>query len=463
MKGVYSSADSLLNRAAQRSLFVDNTYNVDSGGDPTVIPKLSFEQFKEFHEKHYHPSNSRIYFAGDDDIYKRLELMNEYLRDFDASDEYKAKSQVKWQLKKFAKPVRETRTYPAGADQEATNMFTMNWLINDRPLSTTEDLTLAVLDHLLMGTTSSILRKTLMESGLGEAITGGGLSDELLQATYSVGLKGVKKDNVAKAEQLVLDTFTKVVQEGFSADDIDASLNTIEFQLREFNTGSFPRYLSFMLAANSKWIYDESPLDGLKFEKPLAELKAMIAESGPKVFSDMVKEFIVENTHRTTVELVPSKTMEEELLKEERGRLAAIQFNLSQEELDTIARTTAQLKELQAADDTPEDRATIPSLQLSDLKRETTEYPIDVTPNESSTGITVVRHKLGSTSGIAYVNLAVDLSNLSFDDVPLLPLFTQMLLETGAGDLDSVALSRKIGKFNVRKTEKVCIKELCGF
>ena len=445
MKGVYSSADSLLNRASQRSLFIDNTYNVDSGGDPAVIPDLSFEQFKAFHEKHYHPSNSRIYFAGDDDVYKRLELMDEYLKDFDASEEYKAKSEIQWQSKKFTEPIRETRTYPAGADQEATNMFMMNWLINDRPLSTTEDLTLGVLDHLLMGTTSSILRKTLMESGLGEAITGGGLSDELLQATYSVGLKGVKEENMAKAEQLILDTFAKVEKEGFTSDDIEASLNTIEFQMREFNTGSFPRYLSFMLAANSKWIYDESPMNGLKFEKPLAELKAKIAESGSKVFSDMVREFIVNNTHRTTVELVPSKTMEEELLKEEQDRLAAIQSKLTQAELDEIARTTAELKKLQAADDSPEDRATIPSLQLSDLKREATEYPIEVTPNESNTGITVVRHKLGSTSGIAYVNLAVDLSSLTLDDVPLLPLFTQMLLETGAGDLDSVALSRKIG------------------
>ena len=188
-------------------------------------------------------------------------------------------------------------------------------------------------------------------------------------------------------------------------------------------------------------------MNGLKFEKPLAELKAQIAESGSKVFCDMVREFIVENSHRTTVVLVPSETMEVELLKEEQDRLSAIQSNLSQEELDEIARTTAALKQLQATDDSPEDRATIPSLQLSDLKRESTEYPIDVTPNDSNTGITVVRHQLGSTSGIAYVNFAVDLSNLPLDDVPLLPLFTQMLLETGAGDLDSVALSRKIGTY----------------
>jgi presequence protease len=465
MKGVYSSADSLLNRASQRSLFVDNTYNVDSGGDPAVIPNLSFEQFKAFHEKFYHPSNSRIYFAGDDDVYKRLELMDEYLKDFDASEEYKMKSEIKWQPKIFTQPVREQQTYPAGADQDATNMFMMNWLINDRPLTPTEGLTLGVLDHLLMGTTSSVLRKSLMESALGEAITGGGLSDELLQATYSVGLKGVKEGKMAEAELLILDTLAKVQKEGFTADDIEASLNTIEFQMREFNTGSFPRYLSFMLAANSKWVYDESPMDGLKFEKPLAELKATIAKTGSKVFSDMVKEFLVLNTHRTTVALIPSKTMEEEILKEEEGRLATIQSKLSQAELDEIVRTTAELKKLQSTEDSPESRATIPSLKLSDLKRETTEYPIDVTNNENDSGIAVVRHKLGSTSGIAYVNFAVDLAGLSVDDAPLLPLFTQMMIETGAGEFDSVALSRKIGttdemKFFVRRYNSVLISNI---
>ena len=445
MKGVYSSADSLLNRASQRSLFVDNTYAVDSGGDPAKIPDLSFEQFRAFWEKHYHPSNSRVYFAGDDDVYKRLELMDEYLSEFDASEEYKEKSKVEWQPKKFTEPIRELAAYPAGADQPATHMFMMNWLLNDKPMSPTEELTLGVLDHLLMGTTSSILRKTLMESGLGEAITGGGLSDELLQATFSVGLKGVQEDKVAEAEKLILDTIDKVVKEGFTEDDIEASLNTIEFQLREFNTGSFPKYLSFMLGANAKWLYEEPPLSGLKFEKPLAELKAKIAESGSKVFTDMVKELLVDNTHRSTVELAPSKTMEQELLQKERDRLAAIKEQLSEEELNDIVSKTAELKKLQAQEDSAEARATIPSLELSDLKREPTEYPIAVTENENESGVTVVRHELGSTSGIAYVSFGVDLSRLPLDDAPLLPLFTKVMMETGAGEYDSVALSRKIG------------------
>jgi presequence protease len=231
MKGVYSSPDSLMNRESQRSIFPDNTYGVDSGGDPRVIPDLSFEQFRDFHGKFYHPANSRIYFSGDDNVYKRLELMDEYLKEFDETPASRVKSQIQWQPKKFETPIRLQEPYPAGADQPETHMLNVNWLINDKPLSSFEELTMSILDHLLMGTTQSILRKTLMESGLGESVTGGGLSDELLQATYSVGLKGIKPDKVENVEKLILDTIDKVVAEGFTDEDIASSMNTIEFQV----------------------------------------------------------------------------------------------------------------------------------------------------------------------------------------------------------------------------------------
>ncbi|KAG7356157.1 peptidase M16C family-associated protein [Nitzschia inconspicua] len=447
MKGVYSSPDSLLNRESQRSIFPDNTYGVDSGGDPRVIPDLSFEQFVDFHKKFYHPSNSRIYFSGDDDVFTRLEIMDEYLREFDYSPESKPGSVIQWQKKMYTEPKKEVHPYPIGEDQPETHMMMVNWLMNDKPLSPFEELTLGIMDHLLTGTSSSILRKTLMESGYGEAITGGGLSDELLQATFSIGMKGVKPDDVDKLEKLILETLEKVAEEGFEADDIASSMNTIEFSLREFNTGSFPKGLSFMLGAMSKWLYDESPTAGLKFEEPLQQLKSCIAESGSQVFQNMIKEMLVSNSHRTTIEMVPSKTYESELLKEEQDRLEKIKASLSDQEIENIIETTKKLKELQASEDSPEDRATIPKLQLGDLKRESTEYPIEVTENESNSGVTILRHELGSTSGIAYVVLGVDLSALPVEDIALLPLFTRVMMETGAGEFDQVALSRRIGTY----------------
>jgi Predicted Zn-dependent peptidases, insulinase-like len=406
---------------------------------------LSFEDFQQFHAKFYHPANSRIFFWGDDDVKQRLDLMDEYLCEFDESPESKPASVVEWQKKTITEPKWETHLYPVGDDQPETNMVMVNWLLNERPFTPTEDLIVGVLDHLLMGNGQSVLYKTLMESGLGSAITGGGLSDELLQATFSVGLKGVQSENAKKVEELVIKTLEKVLEEGFSDEEIASSMNTIEFRLREFNTGSYPKGLSFMLGAMSKWIYDRKPTDALKFEEPLAELKAMIAENGDAVFRDFLKEYLVNNMHRVTLELAPSKSLESEELKEEQDRLAAIKSSLSDDELDEVIKKTVELKALQASEDSPEDRATIPSLELADLKREVTEYPIEVSDNESDSGVTVVRHELASTSGIAYVNFAVDTSGVDYNDIALLPIFTRIMTETGAGEYTDVQLSQRIG------------------
>ena len=443
--GVYSSPDSLLTRECQRSLFPDNTYSVDSGGDPQVIPDLSFEQFRDFHSKYYHPANSRIYFSGDDDIRKRLEIMDEYLSEFDANPSCKTGSVVQWQAKRFTEPKREQHYYPSGADQPETHMMAVNWLLNDEPLTPYQDLMLSILDHLLTGTSSAILRKTLMESGLGSAVTGGGLSDELLQATFSIGLKGIQAENVDKVEQLIMDTLKQVSKDGFSEDAIAASMNTVEFELREFNTGSFPKGLAFMLGSMSKWLYDKSPTDGLKFEEPLAQLKAEIAANGSEVFKNAIKTLLVENTHRTIIEMIPSKTLEAKLVKEEEDRLAALKSAMKDEDLDQIIDSTTVLKKLQATEDSPEDVATIPKLTLGDLKREVTEYPIDISENEANSGVTVVRHELASTSGIAYVDFGVDLSSLDLSEVPLISLFSKLLKQAGAGEYDDVALAHRIG------------------
>jgi Zn-dependent M16 (insulinase) family peptidase len=141
MKGVYSSPDSLLNRASQRSIFPDNTYGVDSGGSPQNIPDLSYEQFVEFHQRFYHPSNSRVYFSGDDDVYNRLEIMDEYLRDFDFSPVSKEKSKIAWQAKSYTEPKKEIGYYPVGSnsEQEPTHMINVNWLLNDQPPSNLDE------------------------------------------------------------------------------------------------------------------------------------------------------------------------------------------------------------------------------------------------------------------------------------------------------------------------------------
>lgn len=150
--------------------------------------------------------------------------------------------------KLFSKPMRVVEKYPAGEGDDAKkHMVCLNWLLSESPLDLETELALGFLDHLMLGFPASPLRKILLESGLGDAIIGGGIEDELLQPQFSIGLKGVSEENIPKVEELVMSTLKKLVDEGFDTDAVEASMNTIEFSLRENNTGSFPRGLSLML------------------------------------------------------------------------------------------------------------------------------------------------------------------------------------------------------------------------
>lgn len=440
MKGVYSSPDSLLGRATQQALFPHNTYGVDSGGDPLRIPDLTFEQFKAFHGSYYHPSNSRVFFYGDDDPLQRLVLLDEYLQEFNRAP---VTSQVHYQPK-FDKPQRIEVAFPLSPGAEPKHMVTLNWLLNDQPLAPQESMALGVLDYLLLGTSSSALKKALTESSLGESVTGGGLSDELLQSTFSVGLKGVAGGpDIGKVEQLIQATLKQLAEQGFEQEAIQAAMNTYEFRLREFNTGSFPKGLSVMLGMMSQWIYDKSPLDGIQFEAPLKALKADLA-AGKPVFQELIRKYLVSNQHCVTVEMKPDLEMEAQRIQSEEAGLAAAKAAMTPEQLAEVVEVSRRLREAQEAVDSPEARATLPKLGLEDIDPLSKELPIAVQDLTREHGATVITHDL-QTSGILYADVAFDYSGIEEGDLELLPLFSRMLMEAGTSSYDLTTLTRKIG------------------
>lgn len=443
MKGVYSQPDNILGRTAQQALFPDNTYGVDSGGDPKVIPKLTFEEFKEFHRKYYHPGNARIWFYGDDDPNERLRILNEYLDLFDTSP---ASSESKVEPQKlFSNPVRIVEKYPAGkgGDLRKKHMVCLNWLLSDKPLDLETELTLGFLDHLMLGTPASPLRKILLESGLGDAIVGGGMEDELLQPQFSIGLKSVSEDDIHKVEELVMSTLKSLAEEGFNSEAVEASMNTIEFSLRENNTGSFPRGLSLMLRSIGKWIYDMDPFEPLKYEKPLMALKARIAEEGSKaVFSPLIEKYILNNPHCVTVEMQPDpeKASHDEAV--EREILEKVKAGMTEEDLAELARATQELRLKQETPDPPEALKSVPSLSLLDIPKEPIHVPIEIGVIND---VKVLRHDL-FTNDVLYTEIVFDMSSVKQDLLPLVPLFCQSLMEMGTKDMDFVQLNQLIGR-----------------
>jgi hypothetical protein len=440
MKGVYSNPDGSHRRFANQMLFPDNAYGIDSGGDPTVIPSLTFDYLKEFHGKHYHPSNAKFWFYGDDAPDKRLELLNNFLSEFD-------KIQVDTAVMPqplFTEPRRAVNEFAVGQDEDTTKktMASVNWVLSGGQLDTKTKLALSFLDYLLTGTAAAPLNKALVDSGLGSRVIGGGLSDGLIQPTFSIGLKDIQSEDVGKVEELVTETLSRLAEQGFDSDAVKAAINTIEFQNREMNTGSFPKGLALLFAAVDNWNYDNDPFENLKFEKPLEELKGRL-ERGEKVFEDLIQEFLLGNQHKVTVESHPSKEMNSKIEETEKAELAAHRSTLDDAAVEQLISETRALKHIQETPDDPAAMKTVPRLTLSDIPKEAPKIPTEIRKSANHSYVALV-HAM-ETSGVIYADLAFSLASVPEDLHPLIPMFTASLTQLGTSEGDFVSLTKRIG------------------
>jgi len=438
MKGAYSSPAAVLGKLSQQSLYPDNAYGVNSGGDPKAIPDLNYNYFKGFHKRLYHPSNARIVFYGDDPESQRFMMLNEYLSQFEAAPvDAEVKLQPRWN-----KPRQIEGTY-AASDAEPgkpTGMVTVNWML-DEIVDTEALIALSVLEHVLVGNPASPLRKALTDSGLGEGLTGSGLADDFRQPMFTVGLKGIDEADGGKVEVLILETLQRLTREGIDKLTIEASMNSFEFALRENNTGSFPRGMALMFRTLRGWLHGGDPFDALSYEKPLAAVKAKLA-SGGRVFEELIARHLVGNAHRTTVLLKADPNLSAEEAADERSRLENVAAGLDEDEREDIVEMTARLKALQEEPDPPAALAKIPTLGLKDLDRTNKPIPIE---RGTLAGARLYTHAL-PTNGVVYLDLGFDLRRVPPSLVPYLSIFSRALFQTGTAKEDFVSLTQRIGR-----------------
>jgi presequence protease len=400
-----------------------------------VIPDLTYQQFMQFHEDYYHPSNARIYFYGDDLEEERLRLLDEYLSEFERSE---VNSTINLQPY-FNQPRRETAAYDAGEDPSQKSFITLNWLL---PEVGDEQLTLglSILEHILIGNSASPLRKALIESGLGEDLVGRGMETGTRQIFFSTGLRGIEAENARKVEALIFDTLQELANAGIDPNTLAASMNTLEFILRENNTGQFPRGLALMLRSLNSWLYDKDPLAPLLFEEPLQAVKDRL-ERGERYFEDLIRTYLLENPHRVTVLLNPDPELGKRRDGAERARLDDAKTQMSEADLQAVIADTAELSGARNTPDSPEALATIPMLKLEDLDREIKTIPTEV---KQTGGVKTLYHDL-FTNGIVYLDLGFDMHGLPQDWMPYMRLFGRALLETGTDQLNFVQLLQRIG------------------
>ncbi len=432
MKGVYSSPESRLAEECQAALFPDNVYSKDSGGDPAVIPSLTYRQFRDFHARLYHPSNARFFFWGDDPEEKRLEIVN---RAVSGAGMCRSDSRVEKQPP-FAAPARIIKSY--AAEEGAKSLFAVNWITGDRS-DIERTIALEMLAHILDGMPGSPLRRALISSGLGEDTVGGGLETDLIQTCYRIGLKGITWENIPAAEKCIQDTLASLADKGVEKTLVEAAVNTVEFAYREANFGRFPRGLVAMIQSLATWLYDGDPIAPLAWEQPLENIKQRLA-GGEKIFENLLRSCFLDNPTCATVILTPDTGMAARLEKEEAAHLDAVRASMSPAQREEVVRVCQELRLAQSTPDSPEKLATIPNLRVADMPLKNKHIPCET---HKEGGHSLLGVEL-DTQGIAYTGVLIPMPSLPERLVPVLGLFVRGLREFGTARRDYTDLGSLI-------------------
>lgn len=436
MKGVFSSPESIIDRQLSHSLFPKTTYGFESGGDPVSIPDLTYDEFKEFHRKHYHPSNSRIFFYGDGDTLEYLEFLQaEYLKNFDRME---VNSSIKFQ-RKFSKPKRKVIQYPVAKEESLDKKtFVITALKLGKSTNYEHCLGFNILSYLLLGTAASPLRKALIDSELGSEVIGGGFDDYRLETVFAVGLKGTEAEHEEKIMDLIFSTLRGLVKNGIEEDMIESAVNTMDFRLREANFGGFAKGIVYSIQALGSWLYDADPTMHLKYDALMKKIKR---KSKNGYFEKLIERYLLNNNHQSTLVAIPKPGLAKKQDAKIRKKLREIKSNLQAGEIKQIVDRTRTLQELQMTPDSPEALATLPLLGLEDVPKEGEEHPIEI-KNEFAPKI--LFHDL-FTNKIAYIQIGFNAHTVPMDLIQYLPLFGRMILGMGTKKHDYMEISKQLG------------------
>ena len=418
MKGAFSSPEGVLDRVVLNSLFPDNAYSVESGGDPEVIPELTYEQFLDFHRKYYHPSNSYIYLYGDMNMEEKLRWLDEkYLSDFENEP---VDSEIHLQ-KPFTEMKEVVQEYSiASEESEEDNTY----LSYNKVIGTTLDeklyLAFEILDYALLSAPGAPLKKALLDAGVGKDISGS-YDNGVYQPIFSVISKNANVEQKEEFVRVIEDTLKDIVKNGINKKALRAGINYHEFRFREADFGNYPRGLMYGLQLFDSWLYDETkPFIHMQAIPTFEFLKEQV-ETG--YFEELIQKYLLDNTHGSIVIIKPERGRTARMDKELADKLQAYKDSLSKEEIDALVKATKELEEYQEEESAPEDLAKIPVLGREDISREIA--PIYNKEIETS-GVKLVHHEV-ETNGIGYTALLFDLSGIPEEKLPYISILQSVL------------------------------------
>ena len=418
MKGAYSSPDEVLSSQIYRSLFPDNTYSKDSGGNPEYIPKLTYEAYLDFYHKYYHPSNSYIYLYGDMDVVERLEWLDkEYLSLYD--------------YKKVNSEINKQPAFDEIKNVEAQYSITMDdsqenktYLSYNRVVGDTLDEMLYqafdVLDYALVSSPGAPVKQALIDAGIGDDVYGS-YDAGILQPVFSFVAKNANASQADEFENIIENTLKEVVKTGINKEALLAGINSSEFKFREADFGQFPKGLLFGLNCLDSWLFDDmKPFIHLECLGTFAKLRKAVDTD---YFEKLIQEYLLDNTHGSSVTVKPKRGLgnerEEALAKE----LSNYKASLSDEEIKKLIEDTEHLKKYQEEPSSDEDLRKLPMLTRADMKKNAMPFS---NIEDELLDVKVVRHDIES-NGIDYISFLFDAGDFAQSELGYLGFFTNAL------------------------------------
>ena len=438
MKGVYSSPEQQLYRIIEKSLLPHTAYGFESGGDPEAIPNLTQEDFIAFHKRYYHPSNSYIYLYGDMDAAEELTFIDEeYLQNFDYAEIDSALTDEP----AFKKPVTE-RAYYSISENESEQDNT--YLAYNMVIGTSADKKLctafAILEYALLSAPGAPLKKALIDAGLGKDILSS-FDDGIKQPTFSIIAKNANEEDLERFIQVLEDTLASIVEQGMDKKSLLAAINYFEFKHKEGNFGRFPKGLMLGLNAFSTWLYDDAAaLDLFSLNDVYDALKQDV-ETG--YFEALIKQYILQNTHKSYCLLMPKKGLNNEIAEREKARLAAYKETLSTADIEEIRANMMHLKEYQSSGDAEEDLRKIPMLAIDDIEKHAKKINNRTLEIEH---VKVLSHDI-FTNGITYLSLNFCMDDIDYDKFPVIALLTEIFKYVDTEHFSYSELSNEINLY----------------
>lgn len=418
MKGAYSSPDEVLSSQIYRSLFPDNTYSKDSGGNPEYIPKLTYDAYLDFYHKYYHPSNSYIYLYGDMDVVERLEWLDkEYLSMYD--------------YKKVNSEINKQPAFDEIKNVEAQYSITMDdsqenktYLSYNRVVGDTLDKMLYqafdVLDYALVSSPGAPVKQALIDAGIGDDVYGS-YDAGILQPVFSFVAKNANASQADEFESIIENTLKEVVKTGINKEALLAGINSSEFKFREADFGQFPKGLLFGLNCLDSWLFDDmKPFIHLECLGTFAKLRKAVDTD---YFEKLIQEYLLDNTHGSSVTVKPKRGLGNEREKALAKELSDYKASLSDEEIKKLIEDTEHLKKYQEEPSSDEDLRKLPMLTRADMKKNAMPFS---NIEDELLDVKVVRHDIES-NGIDYISFLFDAGDFEQSELGYLGFFTNAL------------------------------------